>query len=175
MCECNCDLKSKIRDIPDFPKPGILFKDITPLLQDRVSFAKAVERMAEPYQGQGIDTVVCIESRGFILGAPVAYRLGVGMVPVRKPKKLPYTTCRATYDLEYGTDTLEIHSDAITPGQRVLLVDDLLATGGTAQAVTGLIEQLGGKICGISFLVELEFLHGRNKLQNYDIRSLIKF
>ena len=175
MCDCSCDLKSKIRDVPDFPKPGIIFKDITPLLQDQSSFAQTIERMAKPYQDKGIDQVVCIEARGFIFGAPVAYQLGAGVVPVRKLKKLPYKTCQVTYDLEYGTDTLEMHEDAITPGQKILLVDDVLATGGTAKAVASLVEKMGGKIQDIVFLIELEFLHGRDRLKGYDIRSLIKY
>ena len=154
-------LKSKIRHVPDFPKPGILFYDITTLLRDPVGLTDAIEGMAEPFRDQQIELVVGIESRGFILGAPVADRLGVGFVPVRKPGKLPSSTVQQSYDLEYGSDALEIHDDAIQDGQRVLIVDDLLATGGTACAARDLVEKVGGRVVGLAFLVELQFLNGR--------------
>ena len=157
-------LKSKIRHVPDFPKPGILFYDITTLLRDPVGLTEAIDGMAEPFREQQIELVVGIESRGFILGAPVADRLGVGFVPVRKPGKLPSSTVRQSYDLEYGSDALEIHDDAIQEGQRVLIVDDLLATGGTACAARDLVEKVGGRVVGLAFLVELQFLNGRERL-----------
>ena len=168
-------LKKIIRDIPDFPKKGILFKDITTLLADAKSFQMTVDLLGHRYVGKKIDAVVGIEARGFIFGAALAYKLGSGFVIVRKPGKLPYKTSKIKYDLEYGTDSLEIHEDAIKKGQRVLIVDDLLATGGTVSAVSKLIEKQGGKIVEISFLCELEALNGRAKLTNYPIFSLIKF
>jgi adenine phosphoribosyltransferase len=168
-------IKKLIRDIPDFPKPGIVFKDITPLLVEGKEFHRAIDLIAEHYQGLKIDQVVCVEARGFILGAPLAYKLGAGLVPVRKPGKLPYETIQTTYDLEYGTDTLEIHRDAIPSGCNVLIADDLLATGGTVSAVVKLVEKLKGKIVGISFLIELEFLKGREKLAGHNVFSLLKF
>jgi adenine phosphoribosyltransferase len=168
-------IKKLIRDIPDFPKPGIIFKDITPLLVEGKAFHQAIDLIAAHYQGHKIDQVVCVEARGFILGAPLAYALGAGLVPVRKPGKLPYETIQTTYELEYGTDTLEIHADAIPSGCRVLIADDLLATGGTVAAVVKLVEQLKGKIVGISFLIELEFLKGRDKLKGYDVFSLLQY
>ena len=167
------DLASYIRNVPDFPVPGIQFKDITTLLQDPVAFAAAVEAMLEQYGDHEIDVVVGIESRGFIWGAVLAYKLGAGFVPVRKPGKLPAETISATYTLEYGTNTLEMHWDAISPGQRVLVVDDLLATGGTAKATCELVEKLGGEVVGLAFLVELAFLPGREKLVGYDVWAMI--
>ncbi len=169
------DLKSKIRDIPDFPKEGIIFKDITTLLKDPEAFKKAIDKIASFYHDEGIEKVIGIESRGFILGAPVAFQLGAGFVPVRKPGKLPSDIYEAKYELEYGTDTLTIHQDALTPGQRVLLVDDLLATGGTISATIELVKLLGGLIVGIAFLVELAELRGRNHLDGYNVLSLITY
>ena len=168
-------LKGMIRDIPDFPKPGIVFKDITPLLVEGRQFHRAIDMIAENYQNKKIEQVVCVEARGFILGAPLAYRLGAGIVPVRKPGKLPAQTIQTTYELEYGTDTLEIHADAIPAGCRVLVADDLLATGGTVAGVVKLVEQLKGHIVGIAFLIELEFLKGRAKLAGHEVYSLIKY
>jgi len=167
-------LRSRIRDIPDFPQPGILFRDITPLLADGPLFHQLIDALQRHYQGQ-IDTVVAIESRGFIFGAPLAYALGVGVVPVRKAGKLPFTTRSAAYALEYGEATLEIHVDAVGPGQRVLLVDDLLATGGTVRAAADLIEQLGAEIGGVFVLAELLALGGRERLGDYDVRSLLEY
>jgi len=161
--------------VPDFPKKGIGFKDITTLLKDRAAFRDAVKQLSAPYRGESIDLVVGVESRGFILGAAVAHELGVGFVPLRKPGKLPYTKIRQEYALEYGTDAIEIHEDAIAPGERVLLVDDLLATGGTAKAACDLIEKLGGKIVGLEFLIELSFLNGREKLGSRKVRALIEY
>lgn len=169
------DLASFIRDIPDFPKEGIVFKDITPLLQDAQALRYAVDQMAEFGVGKKIDLVLGAEARGFILGATLAYTLGAGFVPARKPGKLPHTTVAAQYDLEYGTDSLEIHEDAIGPGSRVLVHDDLLATGGTARAKCDLVEKMGGEVVGLSFIVELTFLSGRDKLKEYDLQSLIKY
>jgi len=169
------DLKKAIRDIPDFPKKGIIFKDITPLLQNSVLFKKAINRLSEQFKSKNIEVVVSVESRGFILGAAIAHKLGAGFVPVRKKGKLPYKTHRATYELEYGKDTLEIHQDAIRRGARVLIIDDLLATGGTLSAVIDLIKKMGGKIAGIGFLIELTFLKGRERNKDYKIFSLIKF
>jgi len=169
------DLKSSIRSVPDFPKPGIGFKDITTLLIDGPAFREAVDLLAERFQNQEIKKVVGIESRGFVFGSVIAYKWGVGFVPVRKPGKLPAETISEDYDLEYGTDSLEIHRDAITPGEKVLIVDDLLATGGTAQATVNLINRLGGEIAGIAFLIELSFLNGRQKLRGYDVLSLMEY
>lgn len=169
------DLKSSIRNVPDFPKPGIGFKDITTLLIDGPAFREAVDLLAERFQNQEIKKVVGIESRGFVFGSVIAYKWGVGFVPVRKPGKLPAETISEEYDLEYGTDSLEIHRDAITPGEKVLIVDDLLATGGTAQATVNLINRLGGEIAGIAFLIELSFLNGRQKLRGYDVLSLMEY
>ncbi len=157
-------LKSKIRHVPDFPKPGINFCDITTLLRDPAGLSDAVGGLTEPFRGERVDLVVGIESRGFILGAPIAGRLQAGFVPARKPGKLPAGTLSQSYELEYGSDALEIHEDAIEPGQRVLIVDDLLATGGTASAVRDLVQRAGGDIVGIAFLVELTFLNGRERL-----------
>jgi adenine phosphoribosyltransferase len=168
-------LKTKIRHVPDFPKAGILFYDITTLLQDPAGFRMAIDSLATPFMDQGIDVVVGIESRGFIFGAAVADRIGAGFTPVRKPGKLPSTTVRATYDLEYGTDSLEIHHDAVTNGQRVLIVDDLLATGGTAAATTGLVKRLGGTVHALAFLIELVALSGRHKLEGETIHSVLKY
>ena len=168
-------IKSIIRDVPDFPKKGILFKDITTLLARGDLFQEVINQIAGRYKSKKIDQVVGIESRGFIFGSAVAYKLGAGIVPVRKKGKLPYKTISATYQLEYGTDTLEMHEDAVGKGTRVLIVDDLLATGGTARATAELVESAGGKIAGFAFLIELEFLKGRQKLKNYDILSLIQY
>jgi adenine phosphoribosyltransferase len=168
-------LKHLIREVPDFPKPGILFYDITTLLKDPVGLRQAVDVLADHYAGRKIDRVVGIEARGFIFAPMVAYRLNAGFVPVRKPKKLPAATARATYNLEYGQDALEMHRDAITPGQEVLIIDDLLATGGTAAAVAQLVESLGGRVAGIGFLIELEFLKGREKLTRYEVHSVLKY
>jgi len=169
------DLSRRIRSIPDFPKKGILFRDITPLLQDSESFREAVDILSDKYRNEEVDLVVSAEARGFILGACLAYKLGVGFVPVRKPGKLPYEVEKATYELEYGEDTLEMHRDGVSKGDRVLLFDDLLATGGTARAICQLVEKLGGKIAGICFLIELTFLKGREKIKDYPVFSLIKY
>ena len=166
---------SLIRDIPDFPKEGIIFKDVTPVLQHPEAFAEVIDRMAEYAAQKKPDVIVGIESRGFILGSPVALKLGKSFVPVRKIGKLPHETIQAEYDLEYGTSAVEMHRDAVMPGQRVLIVDDLLATGGTAEAAVRLIEQLGGKVAGIVFLIELGFLNGRAKLSGHDVKSLITY
>jgi len=169
------DIKSAIRDVPDFPAPGILFKDITPVLADPRLLRGAVDLLAGRHAGHRIDKVAVIESRGFIFGAGVALHLGAGLALVRKPGKLPHTTIQASYELEYGRATLQLHTDAIRPGERVLIVDDLLATGGTAAATAGLIEQLGGQIVEIEFLIELAFLHGRDKLKNYPVFAPLVF
>ena len=168
-------LKTRIRHVPDFPKAGILFYDVTTLLRDREGFRMAVDSMAAPFLGRPIDLVVGVESRGFILGAAVADRLGAGFVPVRKLGKLPAATIRATYDLEYGSDSLEMHKDAVAPGQRVLVVDDLLATGGTARATLNLVKQLGGAIDGVAFLIELVELNGRAKLTGEPIHAVLQY
>ncbi len=168
-------LKAAIREVPDWPKKGILFYDVTTLLKDRARFREAVDALIAPYKSQKIDVVVGIEARGFIFAPTVAYALGAGFVPVRKPGKLPSATYRVSYELEDGTDCLEIHQDAIQPGQRALVVDDLIATGGTAKAVAALIEQMGAKVAGLSFVVELEFLHGREKLAGYEVSSIVKY
>ena len=169
------NLKGLIRDIPDFPKKGIIFKDITTLLKDGDGFKRAVEAMAEGIDAKKIDLVVSVEARGFIFGSALAYKLGAGLVPVRKKGKLPYKTNEVTYDLEYGQDTLTIHQDAIKEGDRVLIVDDLLATGGTTAATIELIEKLKGEVADIVFLIELTFLKGRDKIKGYPIFSLIKY
>ena len=169
------DLKTIIRDVPDFPKNGILFKDITTLLARPDIFKRVIDQIADHFQQKKIEKVMGIESRGFIFGAPIAYKLNAGIVPIRKKGKLPYKTVSATYALEYGTDTLEMHEDAISKGTRVLIVDDLLATGGTAKATAELVEKCGGEIVGFAFLIELEFLKGRQNLNGYDILSLIKY
>jgi adenine phosphoribosyltransferase len=168
-------LKKLIREVPDFPKPGINFYDITTLLKDPDGFRLTVDALAAQFEGARIDTVVGVEARGFIFAPALAYHLGVGFVPVRKPRKLPAECASISYDLEYGQDTLEIHRDAIGNGHRVIIADDLLATGGTAKAVAELVEQLGGIIEGLVFVVELEFLPGRKKLEGYKVRSLIKY
>lgn len=168
-------MRSLIRDIPDYPKPGITFKDITPLLADPSAFARATEAMAVPFAGEGITHVVAIESRGFILGGPVAQRLGVGFIPVRKPGKLPALTRRETYELEYGTDTLEIHADACAAPARILIVDDVLATGGTADATRRLVESLGATVAGFSFLIALSFLPGLRRLDRRTVSSVITY
>jgi adenine phosphoribosyltransferase len=174
--QIDCEpLKKLIRTVPDFPKPGILFYDITTLLKDKAGFAQLIDALAQHYIDQKVDLVLGIEARGFIFGPALAYRLNAGFVPVRKPKKLPAPTARVTYDLEYGTDSLEIHLDAIQPGQRVVLVDDLLATGGTMQATIQLVKQLGGEIAGLAFAVELDFLKGRAKFPEYDVFSLLHY
>jgi len=169
------ELKGLIREIPDFPKPGILFYDITTLLKDARGLRAVIDRMTESFRGQQIDTVVGIESRGFMFAPALAYNLGAGFVPVRKPKKLPSQVESCSYDLEYGRDTLEIHRDAVGAGHRVLIADDLLATGGTAGAVVKLVERLGGRVTGLAFVIELEFLSGRRRLAGYDIFSLLKY
>ncbi len=169
------DLKRLVRDVPGFPKPGIVFKDITTLTKDPQGFRAAVDAIVERYRDESIDVVVGIESRGFIFGAPVALELGVGFVPARKPGKLPADTVRAEYELEYGTDAIEMHRDAIVPGQRVLIVDDLLATGGTAAAAASLVEELGGKVAGLAFLIDLTFLKGKEKLRGHDVFCLMEF
>ena len=166
------DLESYIRDIPDFPKPGVMFKDITPLLASPEGFKEAIERMAQPYEDAKVNKVLGAEARGFILGGALACRLGAGFVPARKPGKLPRKTTSAEYSLEYGTDQLEMHTDAVAPGDRVLIVDDVLATGGTAAAKADLVTRSGGIVVGYSFLMELDFLHGREKLGNHKIVSL---
>ena len=168
-------LKSKIRHVPDFPKAGILFYDITTLLRDPAGFRLAIDSVATPFQDKAISLIVGIESRGFILGAAVADRIGAGFVPVRKVGKLPSTRIRASYDLEYGTDSLEMHSDAIDKGQRVLIVDDLLATGGTAKATVDLVKQVGGVVEGVAFLIELVALNGRSKLPGETIHAVLKY
>jgi adenine phosphoribosyltransferase len=168
-------LKSSIRDVPDFPKKGIIFKDITPLLKNGELFSIAVKKMAAPFKTKKIDSVVAIEARGFILGGAVAQVLGCGFVPVRKAGKLPYKTDSVTYKLEYGTDTLEVHTDSVDRGDKILIVDDLLATGGTAKGVSELVEKSGGKVVAFSFLVELAFLNGRQQLKNYPVHCVIQF
>lgn len=169
------NLKGLIRDIPDFPKKGIIFKDITPLLKDPAGFKHSIDTISDYFKEKNVDIIVGAEARGFIFGPSIALNLNAGFVPVRKPGKLPYKTESITYDLEYGTDTLEIHNDAISKGQNVLLVDDLLATGGTMAACCKLIESLGGNVTGCAFLVELCFLNGKDLLKNYDVFSIIKY
>ena len=169
------DLKSKIRHVPDFPKAGILFYDITTLMQDPAGFRAAIDSLALPFKDQGVELVVGIESRGFIFGAAVADRIGAGFSPVRKPGKLPSACVRTTYDLEYGTDSLEMHEDAVSDGQRVLIVDDLLATGGTARATTDLVKGLGGQVHALAFLIELVALNGRAKLARETVHSVLKY
>ncbi|MFZ1947534.1 MAG: adenine phosphoribosyltransferase [bacterium] len=169
------DLRQLVRSIPDFPKKGILFRDITTVLKDGGGFRQAVLALAEKYQGEAIDKVACVEARGFLLGGAVAYHLGCGVVPIRKPGKLPAEKVSRSYDLEYGKDAVEIHKDAIAAGDRVLLVDDLLATGGTARAALELVEELGAKVIGCAFLVELRDLNGRKLLDQYDVFSVIAY
>jgi adenine phosphoribosyltransferase len=167
-------LRSRIRDIPDWPQPGIVFKDITPLLADIETFRLAVDALADHWEGTGVDRVLGVEARGFIFAAPVAYRLGAGFIPVRKAGKLPWEIEQAEYVLEYGTDLLEIHRDGVAPGDRVLIVDDVLATGGTAEATCRLVHKLGGEVVGLAFLLELGFLGGRAKLEGLDVLSLLR-
>lgn len=170
------DLKKLIREIPDYPKPGILFYDLTTLLSDKQGFHSLVDRLCSHYDGkQKVDVVAGIEARGFIFAPALAYRLGAGFIPVRKPKKLPWKTSSVTYQLEYGSDSLEIHQDAVKPGEHVLICDDLLATGGTAAAAAELVRNLGGKVAGAAFAVELNFLNGRKKLAGIDAFSLIQY
>ena len=168
-------IAGRIRNVPDFPKKGIVFKDITPVLSDVSTLRASVKEMATPFVNSGINVVVGIESRGFIFGAPIADMLNCSFVPVRKPGKLPWKTRSITYELEYGTDTLEIHEDSIAEGQNVLIVDDLLATGGTAEATCKLVSELGGNIKGVSLLIELEVLNGREKLNQYNVHSLVQY
>jgi len=169
------DLKAKIRNIPDFPKKGIVFRDITPLISDGDALRQAVDEMAKNYEGKKIDAILGAEARGFIFGAALAYKLGCGFIPVRKPGKLPYKTYKVSYDLEYGSNTVEMHTDAVKAGDNVLIVDDLVATGGTAKAQAKLIEDCGGTVAGFCFLIELEFLSPRKLLEGYDVFSLIKY
>ena len=169
------NLKTQIREVPDFPKKGILFYDITTLLKDRDGLRGVIDGLKNHYSKAGVDVVVGVEARGFIFAPAIAYELNAGFVPVRKPKKLPAEVASITYDLEYGNDSLEMHRDAVFPGCRVLIVDDLLATGGTARAVAQLVEELGGKVMGIGCVVELTFLNGREKLGGYDVFSLLKY
>ncbi len=169
------DLKKLIREIPDYPKPGILFYDLTTLLKDPAGFHSLVDNLCEHYSGTKVDVVAGMEARGFIFAPALAYRLNAGFVPIRKPKKLPAKVAAVTYQLEYGTDQMEIHEDAIRPGQRVLICDDLLATGGTAAAAIKLVQQLGGKVAGAAFAVELSFLNGRAKLPGVDVFSLLAY
>jgi adenine phosphoribosyltransferase len=168
-------LRTSIRDIPDFPKPGVTFKDITPLLADPVAFSTAVDAIVVSFGRGTIDKVVGIEARGFIIAAPVAYHFGAGFVPLRKPGKLPYETVSEAYELEYGTESLELHVDAFSPGDRVLIVDDVLATGGTAKAACNLVEQAGGTVAGLAFVIELAFLKGSERLNGYDYTSLLQY
>jgi adenine phosphoribosyltransferase len=169
------ELREWIRDVPDFPKPGIIFKDITTLLKEQTAFQRAIDLFVDHYKDKKIDRIVAIESRGFIFGSALAYQLHAGFVPVRKPKKLPAKTERVEYELEYGSDCVEIHADALEPGQQILIVDDLLATGGTAAAVVQLVEKLRAQVLGLAFLIELTFLKGRSKLPDRDIFSLIQY
>ncbi len=169
------DLRRIIRDVPDFPKKGIVFKDITTLLRDPVAFSRSIDLLCERLAGRDHDVLVGIESRGFLFASTIAYKLGKGLVPVRKPGKLPARTVQVSYQLEYGTDSLEMHEDAIDRGQRVVIVDDVLATGGTARAVADLVEKVGGRVEALSFLIELDFLKGREKLADYDVVSLLRY
>ena len=169
------DLAALIRDVPDFPRPGILFKDITTLIKDGPAFRYVIDRLVEPYRGAGLDGVVGVASRGFIFAAPIAHALGVEMIPVRKPGKLPWESVSIAYELEYGSNTLEMHRDAVSPGQRILIVDDVLATGGSAEATAELVEMLAAEVAGIAVVVELTFLKGRERLGKYDLRSIVQF
>jgi adenine phosphoribosyltransferase len=171
----NLNLADYIRDIPDFPQPGIVFKDVTPLMKDPAALQESIRALAERFRDRQIDYVVGIESRGFIFGTPLALELGVGFIPIRKPGKLPYHTERIDYTLEYGSGSLEIHADALAKGHRILVIDDLLATGGTVSGTRALIERLGGHVVGAGFVVELSFLHGREKLEGLDVQSLIQY
>ena len=173
--ELASELSSLIRDVPDFPIEGILFKDITTLLKNADAFREVIDWLVECYADRDVSQVVAIEARGYIFGAPLAYKLGSGFVPIRKPGKLPAQIISESYELEYGTNSLEMHEDAIEPGQRVLLVDDLLATGGSARAAINLIERVGGTVVGVSFMIELDFLHGRDELEAYEVLSLFHF
>lgn len=175
MSDDIASIQRAIRDVPNFPKPGIVFKDITPLLANGPLFAKTIDLLAERYDGQKIDTVLGIESRGFIVGAALAYKLGAGFSVVRKPGKLPYDTHSASYELEYGTDRLEIHVDALKPNARVIVADDLIATGGTAAATAELVSKLGGTVVECAFIIELSFLKGRDKLKKFGVYSLIQY
>ena len=168
-------LKEHIRDIPDFPRPGVVFKDITPLLADAAAFRFSVEALSDHFAGAGVEKVLGIEARGFILAAPVAHRLGAGFVPVRKAKKLPWEVEAEEYALEYGSDVVEVHRDAFGPGERVLVVDDVIATGGTAAATTRLAERLGGEVVGLAFVIELAFLEGRSRLEGHEVVSLLSY
>jgi adenine phosphoribosyltransferase len=169
------DLRTKVRDVPDFPKAGIVFKDLMPLVADAEYFRETIDRLAGWARPREPDVILGAEARGFIFGGALAYALGCGFVPARKPGKLPWSTVEATYELEYGTDTLEVHSDALGDGSRVIVLDDVLATGGTAQAKIDLVEQLGGEVVGALFVIELAFLHGRDKLDGYDVHALIAY
>lgn len=169
------ELKKIIKDVPDFPKKGIIFKDLTPVFQDKKVFKKLIDFLYKKFKNKKIDKIVCVEARGFLIGAPLALKLGVGLVPVRKPGKLPRETYRVEYSLEYGTDALEMHKDAISKGEKILIIDDLLATGGTVGAVAQLVEQAGGKVSDIAFIVELDFLKGREKLSKYKIFSIVHY
>ena len=169
------ELKSFVRDIPDFPKKGILFKDITPLLRDARAFGAMVDSFVARYHGKGVTQVAVIESRGFLLGSAIAHRLGAGLIPIRKKGKLPWKVHQASYALEYGTDTVEVHQDAASPGDKVLLIDDVIATGGTAKAACELVEKLGAKVAGVAFLIELAFLKGRENLPGRDVQALITY
>jgi adenine phosphoribosyltransferase len=169
------DLTARVRDVPDFPRTGIVFKDLMPLVADREYFRETIDRLAEWARPREPDVILGAEARGFIFGGALAYALGCGFVPARKPGKLPWSTVEASYELEYGTDTLEIHTDALGAGSRVIVLDDVLATGGTAQAKIDLVEQLGGEVVGALFVIELAFLHGRDKLDGYDVHALIAY
>jgi len=168
-------IKALVRDVPDFPEPGIVFKDITPVLADPMAFSTITDMIVVHFGRGNVDKVVGIEARGFILASPVAYHFNAGLVPIRKKGKLPWETVEEEYALEYGTATLEVHADAVQPGERVLIVDDVLATGGTAKAAASLVEKIGGKVCGIACLIELDFLHGRDKLTGYELFTLIRY
>ena len=168
-------IKKAIRDVPDFPKEGILFKDITPILQDPVLFGSVIDALAERYAGRGVDKIAAMESRGFIFAAPLSMRLNAGFIPLRKLGKLPYKTISATFELEYGTETLEMHEDAVSPGERVLILDDVLATGGTAAASVDLIRRCGGEVVESAFVIELGFLNGRSKLDGVEVFTLVTF
>jgi adenine phosphoribosyltransferase len=168
-------IKALIRDVHDFPEPGVVFKDITPVLADPIAFSTITDLMVVRFGRGNVDKVVGIEARGFIIASPVAYHFGAGFVPIRKQGKLPSETVGQDYELEYGTATLELHIDAITPGERVLIVDDVLATGGTAQAAASLVQRVGGKVCGIATVIELEFLHGRERLAEHELYTLIRY
>jgi adenine phosphoribosyltransferase len=169
------ELRDCVRDIPDFPKPGVIYKDITPLLSNSEAFRSTIDLIADHFEGKGIDRVLGVEARGFIIAAPVAYRFSAAFVPVRKAGKLPWEIEREEYELEYGTDLLEIHRDAVEPGDRVVVIDDVLATGGTAGATIRLVEKLGGTVIGLGFVIELGFLNGRQKLDGYDVLSLVTY